>query len=65
MAAHKDLVDHVVQVLHETAEKKPTWRCAAWRCWLSVIAQTYSIWEKASCGALGQVWGEAQQRKVL
>lgn len=58
-------MDHAVEALHETAEKKPTWKHAAWHCWLSVIAQTHSIGAKASWGALGHVWGDPQQRKVL
>ena len=65
VAAHRDLVEHVVQALLKTAEKKPTWKRVAWHCLLSVIAQTHSIWEGASWGALGQVWGDPQQRKVL
>lgn len=67
-AAHRDLVKHVVQAVHEAVEKKPMWKCVAWHCWLSVIAQTYSTWGKKPPGeleALGQVWGDPQQRNVL
>jgi len=64
-AAHRDLVEHIVRALHETAEKKPPWKRVAWHCWLSVIAQTHSIWVTASWGPLGQDWGDPQQRKVL
>lgn len=54
VAAHTDLVEHAVQELHETAEENPTWKRAAWHCWLFVIAQTPSIKEKFSWDKSGE-----------
>lgn len=48
MAAHRDLVEHVVQALHEAAEDNPTWKHVSWLCWLFVIAQTPGTQEKFS-----------------
>lgn len=50
MAAQMHLVEDVLRVLHERAEKRPTWKHVVWHCCLSVIAQTQSMWGKKPVG---------------
>lgn len=54
IAAHRDLVEHIVQALHEAAEDNPTWKHVSWFCWLFVIAQTPSTQEKFSWETSGE-----------
>lgn len=62
VAAHRDLVEHILQRFHEAAEDNSTWEHVAWHCWLFITAQAPSIQEK---NHLGKIWGGCQQRKVL
>lgn len=46
VAAHRDLVEHILQRFHEAAEDNSTWEHVAWHCWLFITAQAPSIQEK-------------------
>lgn len=58
VAAHWDLMEHVVQRLHEAGEDNPTWKCVVWHDWLFVIAQTPSMQEKFIWDKCGEVSAE-------